>query len=71
MICESGMDRFFKPTSLALYRKLVDGQIAAVERSWALKVLAKEWDAFARACRMPSIERATPLPEQVELRSQG
>jgi len=49
---ENGMGRFFNPTNLSRYRRLAGDKIDAAERNRVLKVLAEEWGAFTRECRM-------------------
>jgi hypothetical protein len=50
----SGMGKFFSPTNLHRYRSLTDNKTDAGERARVLKVLAEEWEAFTRDCRMGS-----------------
>ena len=53
----SGMGKFFSPTNLRRYRSLMNDKIDAGERVRVLKVLAEEWGAFTRECRMASVVR--------------
>jgi hypothetical protein len=53
----SGMGKFFSPTNLRLYRILMNDEVIAGERVRVLKVLAEEWDAFTRECRMAGVVR--------------
>lgn len=61
---ENGMDRFFTATSLSLYRRLAGDKINATERNRVLKVLAEEWGAFTRGCRMSSVTCFRPFQEE-------
>jgi hypothetical protein len=51
---KNGMGRFFSPRNLGRYRRLAGDKVDAAERNRVLKVLAEEWGAFTRECRMPS-----------------
>jgi transcription elongation GreA/GreB family factor len=48
---DTGMGRFFSPTTLNLIRKLASDEMATNERNHVLEVLAEEWRAFMRECR--------------------
>ena len=67
---ENGMGRFFSPTNLGRYRRLAGNKIDAIERNRILKLLAEEWGAFARGCRIPSASQIRSSPEGLASRSQ-
>jgi hypothetical protein len=62
---ENGMNRFFSPTNPARYRGLTCGTINTAKRSQILKVLADEWSAFTRECRVHSAIRVRSAREDV------
>lgn len=64
------MGRFFTPTNLGRYRRLAGDENNATERDRVLKVLAEEWSAFTRECRMASATRLRPCQEDVVLQRQ-
>jgi len=53
----SGMGKFFSPANLRRYRSLMNDKVNAGERVRILKVLAEEWDAFTRECRIVDVVR--------------
>ena len=68
---ENGIGRFFSPTNLGRYRRLAGDRIDAIERNRILKLLAEEWGAFARGCRIPSASQIRSFPEGLASRKSG
>jgi hypothetical protein len=68
---ENGMGRFFSPTNLRRYRRLVDDKTNAGERTRVLKVLAEEWGALTRECRTATAIRVGSRTSPFEGEIQG
>jgi hypothetical protein len=62
---ENGVGKFFSPTNLSRYRRLLGDKIDVDERSRVLEVLAAEWRSSTSDCHPPSAVPHAVVPREV------